>query len=239
MDQQSQTSSPLSGAERIRALKDDNAVFTAFDTYPWTKDKNFMSGLFAILGEPGQQNPQASLSDMAIHARIFYYAQRIGVNIDFGAYKTWLDSNTDHQAPDVLPEEYHQRDETSSPSAPALDWQKAAPKADLYIDRKTAAAAAAQSGSQDQPNYPMGFAEMIKLIQEGKPVPGIRQIPNTVVRDPAVKPVGARTAPRKPWEKDVTAESHTYTLPDLPRALDTEFPPVHDDMAISSTSEST
>jgi hypothetical protein len=62
-----------------------------------------------------------------------------------------------------------------------LDWQKAAPKTDLYIDRK---AAAAQSGSEDQPNYPMGFAEMIKLIQEGKPVPGIRQIPNTIVRDP-------------------------------------------------------
>ncbi|KAM0343707.1 hypothetical protein ACHAPU_008298 [Fusarium lateritium] len=238
MDQQQQTSSSLSGAERIRALKDDNAVFTAFDTYPWTKDKNFMSGLFAILGEPGQQNPQASLSDMAIHARIFYYAQRIGVKIDFGAYKTWLDSDTEHQAPDVLPEEYRQLDETISPSAPALDWQKAAPRADLYIDRK-AAAAAAQSGSQDQPNYPMGFAEMIKLIQEGKPVPGIRQIPNTVVRDPTVKPVGTRTAPRKPWEKDVTADAHTYTLPDLPRALDTEFPPIHDDVAAPSTSEST
>ncbi|CAJ0551776.1 Ff.00g057550.m01.CDS01 [Fusarium sp. VM40] len=235
MDQQQQASSSLTGAERIRALKDDNAVFTAFDTYPWNKDKNFMSGLYAILGEPGQQNPQASLADMAIHARIFYYAQRIGVNIDFGAYKTWLDTDTDHQAPDVLPEEYHQRDEAKATSAPALDWQKAAPKSDLYIDRK--AAAAAQSGSQDQPNYPMGFAEMIKLIQEGKPVPGIRQIPNTVVRNPAVKPVGAMAAPRKPWEKHVTADAQT--LPDLPRALDTEFPPLHDDVAVFTSSGAT
>ncbi|KAL4723274.1 hypothetical protein ACLX1H_009764 [Fusarium chlamydosporum] len=178
MDQQ-QSSHSLTGADRIRALKDDNSIFTAFDTYPWKKDNNFMSGLNAILGEPTQQNPQASLADMAIHARIFYYAQRIGVNIDFGAYKTWLASKPDHHPPDVLPEASRQQDEATS--APVLDWQKAAPKADLYIDKK---AAAAQSGSQDQPNYPMGFAEMIKLIQEGKPVPGIRQIPNTIIRDP-------------------------------------------------------
>lgn len=139
------------------------------------------SGLHAILGEPNQQSPQTSLEDMTTHARIFYYAQRIGVNIDFGAYKTWLARKPDHQPPDVLPEEYRQRDATNAAPTPALDWQKAAPKTDLYIDKK---AAATQSGPQDQPNYPMGFAEMIKLIQEGKPVPGIRQIPNTIIRDP-------------------------------------------------------
>lgn len=112
---------------------------------------------------------------MAIHARIFYYAQRIGVNIDFAKYQAWLSSNPNRKAPDVLPEEYKAKQ-----SAPVLDWQKAAPKADLYVDRK----AASQIGSADEPNYPMGFAEMLKLIQEGKPVPGIREIPNTVVRDP-------------------------------------------------------
>ncbi|KAF4436768.1 hypothetical protein FACUT_6179 [Fusarium acutatum] len=232
MDQQQEASSAqgsLLGADRIRALKDETAIFTAFDTYPWTKDKNFMSGLYAILGEPGQQNPQASLADMAIHARIFYYAQRIGVSIDFSAYKAWLASNPDYQPPDVLPEEYRQRDVANASPVPVLDWQKAAPKTDLYIDRKTAAA---QSGPQDQPSYPMGFAEMIKLIQEGKPVPGIRQIPNTVVRDPAVKPVGARAVPRKPWEKDTTVDMPA--LPDLPKALDTEFPPVQDDGPVSS-----
>ncbi|KAG5799226.1 hypothetical protein H9Q69_001759 [Fusarium xylarioides] len=232
MDQQQEASSAqgsLTGADRIRALKDETAIFTAFDTYPWTKDKNFMSGLYAILGEPGQQNPQASLADMAIHARIFYYAQRIGVSIDFSAYKAWLASNPDYQPPDVLPKEYRQQDVANASPLPVLDWQKAAPKTDLYVDRK---AAAAQSGSQDQPSYPMAFAEMIKLIQEGKPVPGIRQIPNTVVRDPAVKPVGARAVPRKPWEKDTTVDMPA--LPDLPKALDTEFPPVQDDGPVSS-----
>ncbi|KAF7546186.1 hypothetical protein G7046_g9375 [Stylonectria norvegica] len=206
----------IPGAERIRALKDNDSVFQAFDAYPWTKDKMFMSGLYAILGEPNQQNPQANLSDMAIHARIFYYAQRVGVSIDFAQYHAWLAQHSDRQAPDVLPEEYNK-------IVPVLDWQKAAPKADLYVDRKAAAAA----DPSDQPNYPMGFAEMIQLLQEGKEVPGIRQIPNTIVRDASVKPVGTRTVPRKPWERDVQASP--VSLPGLSNALDTEFPPTEDD----------
>jgi hypothetical protein len=40
--EQQQSSQSLTGADRIRALKDDDAIFTAFDTYPWSKDKNFM-----------------------------------------------------------------------------------------------------------------------------------------------------------------------------------------------------
>ncbi|KAH7015301.1 hypothetical protein EDB80DRAFT_864715 [Ilyonectria destructans] len=218
----------LSGADRIRALKDEGAVFEAFDAYPWTKDKMFMSGLYAILGEPGKQNPGASLADMAIHARVFYYAQRIGVPIDFARYQAWVAQQPDRQPPDVLPEEYHRRgSSTQDPQAEALDWQQAAPKADLYVDRK----AAAQSAG-DQPNYPMGFAEMLRLLQEGKPVPGIRQIPNTIIRDPSVKPVGARAVPRKPWEKDLAASAPV--LPDVPKALDSEFPPVDDDAPTSS-----
>lgn len=116
---------------------------------------------------------------MATHARIFYYSQRIGVTIDFTSYQSWLSNNPSHQPPDILPPEY----KPAAVQQPAtLDWQKAAPKADLYIDRKAAAENANQNG--DQPAYPMAFAEMIKLLQEGKEVPGIKQIPNTVIRDP-------------------------------------------------------
>lgn len=119
---------------------------------------------------------------MAIHARIFYYAQRIGVNVDFAKYQAWLAQHPDHKVPSVVPDEYlsSQRDGIGEGKQAVLDWQKAAPREDLYVDRK----AAAQTASGNEPNYPMGFAEMLQLIQEGKPIPGIRQIPNTIVRDP-------------------------------------------------------
>ncbi|KAJ2972878.1 hypothetical protein NQ176_g6908 [Zarea fungicola] len=222
----------LSGAESIRSLTDQDAIFRAFDSYPWTKDTAFMrqltisnlqSGLHAILGDPNSPNQQGSPADMATHARIFYYTQRIGVNIDFTSYQSWLTSNRDsHVPPNILPPEYlrNGRDNaaaTVSQATSVLDWQKAAPKTDLYVDRSAAAAAG------EQPAYPMAFAEMIKLLQEGREVPGIRQIPNTIVRDPTVKPVGARSAPRKPWEKAALAPSvDTYRI----AALDSEFPPV-------------
>jgi hypothetical protein len=130
---------------------------------------------------------------MATHARIFYYAQRIGVTIDFARYQSWLEENHDHTIPDVLPDEYllaaETRDKGKGPelSTPSLPWQDAAPKTALYVDRQAASASAAPGGGE--PNYPMAFAEMLKLLQEGKPIPGIRQIPNTVIRDPVRPPL--------------------------------------------------
>lgn len=115
---------------------------------------------------------------MATHARIFYYTQKIGVAIDFSHYQSWLSQHPEHQLPDVLPHEYVT---PKSPPPASLPWQQAAPKADLYIDKKAAANANPDGG---EPSYPMGFADMIRLLQEGKEVPGIRQIPNTVVRNP-------------------------------------------------------
>ncbi|KHO01952.1 uncharacterized protein MAM_00953 [Metarhizium album ARSEF 1941] len=153
---------------------------------------------------------------MAVHARIFYYAQRIGVHIDFAKYKDWLSRHPDHKPPQLLPQEYRSAP-AASPSEPLLPWQQAAPRADLYVDRT----AAAENASGNEPSYPMGFAEMLKLLQEGKPIPGIKQIPNTVVRDPSVKPIGSRAAPKKPWERGTT---HITTEVNLPKALDREFP---------------
>ncbi|KAH8712930.1 hypothetical protein HC256_006104 [Beauveria bassiana] len=213
----------LSGVRGIRSLTDQDAVFRAFDSYPWTKDKAFMSGLHAILGDPNSPNQQSSPADMAVHARIFYYSQRVGVGIDFAAYQAWLAANPDHAPPSILPPEYLTGSSNGGPAvSPVLEWQKAAPKAELYVDRAAAAAAAG-----DQPAYPMAFAEMIKLLQEGKEVPGIRQIPNTVIRDPvcplSLNSTKARFSERltcarlsNPWELVQHLASHGKRMTLLP-----------------------
>ncbi|CCF37956.1 hypothetical protein CH063_01804 [Colletotrichum higginsianum] len=237
----------LSGVERIRAITDEDGMFKAFDTYPWNRDKAFMSGLEAILGDPNTENPQGSPSDLAIHARVFYYAQRIGVTIDFARYKDWLARRPDYTPPDILPEEYKSTNLTSKlnnlstgkdkdepaadPAAPepAPSWQSAAPKADLYVERNPASQADGPGQGGDEPAYPIGFAQMLEMIQKGIPIPGIRQIPDTVVRDASVKPFGKRAAPRKPWEKDITtAESSSVGVIESPSVVDHEFPPLDD-----------
>ncbi|GKT78752.1 hypothetical protein ColTof4_11175 [Colletotrichum tofieldiae] len=257
----------LSGAERIRAITDEDGMFKAFDTYPWKKDKAFISGLNAILGDPNTENPQGTPSDLAIHARIFYYAQRIGVTVDFARYKDWLARHPGYTPPDILPEEYKSRstqdtattstaagsgDAASANDVPGLtsklndlstgkekeesaaaattetapSWQAAAPKADLYVERKPPSQADAPGQGGDEPAYPMGFAQMLDMIQKGIPIPGIRQIPDTVVRDASVKPFGKRAVPKKPWEKDLPAAEPATDEAEKPSVVDAEFPPL-------------
>ncbi|KAL7821411.1 hypothetical protein V8C44DRAFT_314490 [Trichoderma aethiopicum] len=237
------------GADGIRSLKDQDSIFRAFDSYPWTKDAAFLSGLRAILGapNPSSSSQKGSLRDIATHARIFYYAQRIGVHIDFSAYQAWLARHPDHIIPHIVPPEYEQEPAASptlasspssssppaataaaAPQAEATPWQQAAPKADLYVQRNKPSSSNSHpqsSSSEPEPAYPIAFAEMIKLLQEGKPIPGIRQIPNTIERDPTVKPVGSRPVPKKPWEREASATAEASSV-FAENPLDLEFPPV-------------
>lgn len=49
----------------------------------------------------------------------------------------------------------------------------------------------------------------------------------------SVKPVGTRAAPKKPWEKDTPQVAPELSLP---KALDTDFPPLDADPAEASSS---
>jgi hypothetical protein len=57
-----------------------------------------------------------------------------------------------------------------------------------------------EAAAKDEASYPKSFAEVVELIRTGKPIPGIMEIPDTIL--PA--PTAAATAParRKPWEKE-------------------------------------
>ena len=47
---------------------------------------------------------------------------------------------------------------------------------------------------------PASFADICELIAEGKPIPGIKDIPDTVLADQATQSHAVRR--KKPWEKD-------------------------------------
>ena len=48
--------------------------------------------------------------------------------------------------------------------------------------------------------YPTSFAQIVELISTGQPVPGIKEIPATVLEGQGTAAVKARR--KKPWEKD-------------------------------------
>lgn len=80
--------------------------------------------------------------------------------------------------------------DTSQDPPSGLAWQQAAPKLDLRVDRN----AVSGSDSGDAAPYPNHFAELIAAVRANKPVPGVREIPDTVVRDP----VSVSPKPRYP-----------------------------------------
>lgn len=113
-------------------------------------------------------------------------------------------------------------------STPA--WMAAAPKSELYVDRR--AAANGEDGSS--PAYPERFAQIIKAIQTGEPVEGIVEIPDIVARRPTTTPIGKLPRPLKPWEK---AQPGVGNAPDegergLQIHLDQSFPDQEDSEVI-------
>lgn len=53
--------------------------------------------------------------------------------------------------------------------------------------------------------YPTSFAHIVDLITSGKPVPGIKDIPSTILTGQGTEPVKQRR--KKPWEKDEPGEA--------------------------------
>ena len=56
--------------------------------------------------------------------------------------------------------------------------------------------------------YPTCFGQIVELITSGSPIPGIKEVPDTVMEGQASQ---TKTAKRKkPWEKDSTGASEDF-----------------------------
>ncbi|KAL8365893.1 hypothetical protein RB595_004595 [Gaeumannomyces hyphopodioides] len=239
------------------AAQQDQEVFSQFHTYPWRTDLAFLKGLIALLGGVEKLHPDPTHIDLALHARIFYYRKVRQVQVDFSAYKLWVDGAASNSAQmpdqDVLsalywahgrvtavqgpppPNPVHavatfaQKYASRSPEAGVTSqdpqsgpaWQQAAPKLDLRVDRN-----AASGGDPGAAPYPNHFAELIAAVRANRPVPGVREIPDTVVRDPGVKPVGRMAPPKKPWEVSIVDSSQLGQTILKDSEVQLEFPPL-------------
>lgn len=82
--------------------------------------------------------------------------------------------------PDISKRRYAAVFDDDSIDGNVPSWQRAAPKAALYVTKN-----APDSGADsDKEPYPKKFDEIIAFLQTGKEIPGIVQIPDTVIDDP-------------------------------------------------------
>lgn len=110
------------------------------------------------------------------------------MNIDFDGYKAY---RTARGRPPPTPP-------TTAPRAAA------APVGD---DASGGIMPAPADASEPPAPYPTSFAHIVELITSGQPVPGIKEIPSTVLTGQGTEPVKQRR--KKPWEKDDSGETET------------------------------
>ncbi|CAK7238906.1 MAG: hypothetical protein STHCBS139747_000327 [Sporothrix thermara] len=110
---------------------------------------------------------------------------------------------------------------SSSNSVDVPSWQRSAPRNELKIDRTLArggSAGAGGAGAAEAP-YSDKFAKVVEAIQSGKELEGIKQIPDTVVRQPGITPMGKLQARKKPWERAASASPVASALSFIDGAL--------------------
>lgn len=182
--------------------------FEKLYAYSFHTDSEFANGLAIILGHPGTPATQEEMNredDLVIQAKCFffsrYYAllsfgtynlllmsthrkENLNPPIDFAGYKLWLLS----------------RSTGEQIATPVSSLRPGEPETSLEANVPET-----ETEAPSEPAYPSSFAHIVELITTGQPIPGIEQIPDTVLtgHDTASE----KPPRRKPWERDATESS--------------------------------
>ncbi|KAJ5722094.1 hypothetical protein N7488_000129 [Penicillium malachiteum] len=172
-------------------MAQSSELFEALRDYPFIQDPEFANGLAIILGHPETPATEAEMSredDLVLQAKCFFFSRKENLTtpIDFAAYKSWLVEPSTREPAD------------SSSTANSSDITPAA----------------AQSSTGSEPVYPTSFAHIVELITTGQPIPGIEQIPDTVLTGHDITSEKPRR--RKPWENDTPVEVQNETAAGAP-----------------------
>lgn len=166
-------------------------LYHQVDEYPWDTDREFQGGLQAILGSV--QDP-AQIDHLTLRAKCYYFTRKAGTPVDFDGYKSWVEMQRGITPLNGL----------DSTQAPANLVSQPQAGAGAPIATGTDEAGGGGGGMADAPK-PASFAEICEMIAEGKPIPGIKEIPDTILEGQASEKVAEKR--RKPWEKSGGTET--------------------------------
>jgi len=123
------------------------------------------------------QDP-AQVVHLTLRAKCYYYGRKSGTPVDFEGYKRWTENEgrTAGTNGHVAHAQLEDNPETQSVSPQG----------------------GGGNGMADAPK-PASFAEICEMIAEGKPIPGIKDIPDTILEGRASETQKDRR--RKPWER--------------------------------------
>ncbi|KAJ5576346.1 hypothetical protein N7535_003272 [Penicillium sp. DV-2018c] len=172
----------------------ENPVFERLLNYSFDSDPEFANGLSIILGHPDTPATKAEMNrddDLVLQAKCFFFSRKENLvpAIDFAAFKSWLGARTtEPQVPSETADS-----QTTTPSS-----------------SDKAATSGTESGTHSEPAYPSSFAHIVELITTGQPIPGIQDIPDTVLTGHDI--ASEKPQRPKPWERgEVTIDTNETT----------------------------
>ncbi|KAI4211935.1 MAG: hypothetical protein LQ351_005275 [Letrouitia transgressa] len=152
----------------------DISIFQQLESYPWSADDEFQTGFHAIL----ESNPDSSQDEnLTLRARCFYYSRKHNIPIDFDAYRSWRSQQS--LTPVINGNNSGLPSQLADRSSPDATWRPV---------------------SETSAPYPTSFSQIVELITKGEPIPGIKEIPDTLLKGQESVPTAAKRM--KPWEKD-------------------------------------
>ncbi|KAF8933765.1 hypothetical protein BGZ47_010709 [Haplosporangium gracile] len=183
------------------SVQQQEQLFQKFESYNFEADANFQAGLKSIIGN--NQNRSAQEQKDAVEKAKYFYYSRFVQNFDYNQYQAWRQlkaaTSTD------------QDEQKEGSSAPLSTTETAA-----TADKTVAEESQPSSATAADPTYPKSFQEICELIASGKPIPGIRQIPNNLAEG---TPSEAKLAPKlKPWEKKKATNAEEPLVESTPSA---------------------
>ncbi|KAJ5343352.1 hypothetical protein N7541_008209 [Penicillium brevicompactum] len=171
----------------------DTHLFERLQSYPFSSDAEFANGLSIILGHPETPASEAEMNrddDLVLQAKCFFFSRKeqLSPAIDFAAFKSWVAGTA--QVPETI-ETTQTSTESSKPTSPDDG-----------------------NATNTEPVYPSSFAHIVELITTGQPIPGIQEIPDTVLTGHDIASEKPRR--RKPWEKDEVVDTPEQTASAAP-----------------------
>ncbi|KAG0018882.1 hypothetical protein BGZ81_010032 [Podila clonocystis] len=154
-------------------------IYAQFESYNFDNDTTFQTGLKSIL-DKNLGKTEKEQEDAVRNAKFFYFSRFVH-NFDYQQYLAWRAAGGSG-----ITQGTHEikEDQRSTETAPVQE--------------------AESSSSDANPSYPKSFQEICELIASGKPIPGIRQIPNNLAEG---TPSAPKLAPKpKPWERTAHAQ---------------------------------
>lgn len=127
------------------------------------------------------------------------YVRKYNVPVDFDEYTSW---RRDRQLGSVAVDSVDQTpNRTSNLNAGVIPERPEQTSAQSSEQFRSSTSAPDLTSSTEPVPYPASFARVVELITTGEPIPGIKDIPDTVLDGQESHSSAAKR--RKPWEKDV------------------------------------